>query len=256
MNLTHHGLQKVEEIAGRYDISTDAAIVMLQAVINGGGTMAQFSHPELGGVGQWMQGGMTMVGDMFNNGLKAKVDNLCSELSPLAMDRSVFVQSAQSAIYEPGAHSDHNSLTVNIGSQQWWPSELGWPSSTGSQNDVRYAIFPAISRLVLEIKGNLTIYDTLNHQIGGVGQQQGFDSSVTFTSQFGLVRVSDLPVVSGYESVLACGQSISQSQSLPELAPDQTDVLLKIDRLAELRQKGVLSDVEFASKKAELMSRL
>ena len=30
-----------------------------------------------------MQGGMTMVGDMFNHGLKAKVDNLCTELSRL-----------------------------------------------------------------------------------------------------------------------------------------------------------------------------
>ena len=43
--------------------------------------MAQFTHPELGGSGQWMQGGMTMVGDMFNNALKAQVDGLCAELS-------------------------------------------------------------------------------------------------------------------------------------------------------------------------------
>jgi hypothetical protein len=30
-----------------------------------------------------MLGGMTMVGDMFNYSLKAKVDGLCSELSQL-----------------------------------------------------------------------------------------------------------------------------------------------------------------------------
>src|SRR5271155_1234873 len=45
--------------------------------------MALFNHAELGGSGQWMRGGMTMVGDMFNYGLKAKVDGLCSELSQL-----------------------------------------------------------------------------------------------------------------------------------------------------------------------------
>jgi hypothetical protein len=45
--------------------------------------MAQFDHRELGGAGQWMPGGMTMVGDMFNHGLKAKVDGLCSELSQI-----------------------------------------------------------------------------------------------------------------------------------------------------------------------------
>jgi hypothetical protein len=45
--------------------------------------MAQFNRPELGGSGQWMRGGMTLVGDMFNYGLKSKVDGLCSELSQL-----------------------------------------------------------------------------------------------------------------------------------------------------------------------------
>jgi hypothetical protein len=39
---------------------------LLFAVSAGGGTLAQFDHAELGGSGQWMSGGMTMVGDMFN----------------------------------------------------------------------------------------------------------------------------------------------------------------------------------------------
>src|SRR5260370_22259186 len=37
----------------------------------------------MGGGGQGMGGGMTVVGDMFNHGLKAKVDGLCSELSQI-----------------------------------------------------------------------------------------------------------------------------------------------------------------------------
>ena len=45
--------------------------------------MVEFDHRELGGAGQWMPGGMTMVGDMFNHGLKAKVDGLCSDLSQI-----------------------------------------------------------------------------------------------------------------------------------------------------------------------------
>jgi hypothetical protein len=44
---------------------------------------AQFDNRELAGAGQWMPGGMTMVGDMFNHGLKAKVDGLCSEPSQI-----------------------------------------------------------------------------------------------------------------------------------------------------------------------------
>src|SRR5262249_50111743 len=81
--LTSAGQQKINDLAQRYGVSTDAVMTLLQAVMNGQGTMAQFYHQELGGGGQWMQGGMTMVGDMFNHGLKAKVDGLCGELSNL-----------------------------------------------------------------------------------------------------------------------------------------------------------------------------
>ena len=49
----------------------------------GHGTMAQFNHPELGGMGQWTQSGMTMVGTLFDHGLKARVDALCTELAAL-----------------------------------------------------------------------------------------------------------------------------------------------------------------------------
>ena len=34
------------------------------------------------------------------------------------------------------------------------------------------------------------------------------------------------------------------------------DILSKIERLADLRQKGILTDEEFAAKKAELLGRL
>ena len=81
--LTDQGSQKINDLAQRYGVSTDAVMALLQALINGNGTMAQFNHHELGGSGQWSQGGMTMVGDMFNNVLKAKVDGLCTEISRL-----------------------------------------------------------------------------------------------------------------------------------------------------------------------------
>jgi hypothetical protein len=49
--------------------------------------MAQFNHPEFGGMSQWSPG-MTMVGDMFNNGLKSKLDAVCSELAQYAVETS------------------------------------------------------------------------------------------------------------------------------------------------------------------------
>ncbi len=81
--LTDQGLQRINDLAQHYGVSADAVMTLLQALLNSKGTMAQFDHRELGGAGQWMPGGMTMVGDMFNHGLKAKVDGLCSELSQI-----------------------------------------------------------------------------------------------------------------------------------------------------------------------------
>ena len=86
--LTDQGLQKINDLAQRYEVSADAVMALLQALLNNKGTMAQFDHRELGGAGQWMAGGMTMVGDMFNHGLKAKVDGLCSELSQILAGQS------------------------------------------------------------------------------------------------------------------------------------------------------------------------
>ena len=85
----------IAEIARRHGLSREAVLAMVFALHVGGGTMAQFSIPELGGSGQWMQGGMTMVGgNMFDNALKARVDALCSELAQLLATTAVFPPSA------------------------------------------------------------------------------------------------------------------------------------------------------------------
>lgn len=84
--LTKEGQSKIEDIAARYELSKDSVLSLLKAVIHGNATMAQFNIPELGGSGQWMKGGMTMVGDMFNRPLKITVDQLCSELANLVSD--------------------------------------------------------------------------------------------------------------------------------------------------------------------------
>ena len=81
-------------------------------------------------------------------------------------------------------------------SGQWWPAELGFPNGSGGQNQVRYAYFNPTRRLAVELNGHVTVYDSLDHQISGVSQQQGSGGSLTFTSQYGTVSVSSLPIVS------------------------------------------------------------
>jgi len=65
---TPQGQQFVQDLAQRYNISTDAVVNMVYAVMNGNGTMAQFSHPDLGGSGQWIKGGLPMGRAMFKSG--------------------------------------------------------------------------------------------------------------------------------------------------------------------------------------------
>jgi hypothetical protein len=74
--LPEQGRLRIDELAQRYSVSADAVMALLQSLVNDNGTKAQFNHRELGGGRQWMRGGMTMVGDMFNYGLKAKVEGL------------------------------------------------------------------------------------------------------------------------------------------------------------------------------------
>ena len=82
-DLTPEARARLEVIAARHGVSPDAALALLRAIAVGKGVMAQFDHPELGGMGQWLRSGMVMVGDMFDTGLKLRVGALCSELAAL-----------------------------------------------------------------------------------------------------------------------------------------------------------------------------
>jgi len=248
--LTPVGQNITQDIASRYNLSTDAVIHMLVSVNNGGGTMAQFNCPELGGSGQWMQGGMTMVGDMFNHGLQATVNNLCNELANALANNQLFPVIPQGT----------------PGSNLWWPAELGAPFSSGAQNNTRYAIFP--QRLAVECDGNIIIYDTLDHQIGGVSQQQGGNDSLSFSSQYGTISVNSLPVVSGNIPPSPPNNNFLNTpiESHPEMSYEPTvsapptsasrEVIELLEKLGNLRDSGVLTQEEFDGKKHELMERL
>src|SRR6202021_3797691 len=71
-------------------VSLDVALTLLGSLAQGNGTQAQFSHPDLGGMGQWSQGGMIMIGDMFNQGLKYKVQQLCEDMAGLMYNQFPF----------------------------------------------------------------------------------------------------------------------------------------------------------------------
>ena len=82
-----------------------------------------------------------------------------------------------------------------FGSDHWWPSELGVPASSGSDERLRYAYFPLKSRLVIERDETLTIYDTGDYQFRGAIQVNVHDENLTFASQRGRIALQELTVV-------------------------------------------------------------
>jgi hypothetical protein len=120
------------------------------------------------------------------------------------------------------------------------------------------------------------VYDTLDHQIGGVQQQQGgMSGSLSFSSQFGTFTVDSLPVADQpnshgipesppfqnqpqqWQPPLPNSSYGQPQQNVGNTGPQTHDeILATLERLSGLHQKGVLSEDEFRSKKAELLSRL
>ncbi len=305
--LTAEGLEVVNDLAQRYGFSQDAVLHMTFALLKGRGGMAQFNHPEFAGSGQWMNGGMMMLGDMFNHGLKARVDGVCRELAaaiasqPELFPRGSFQSQSQSGgaqqVMVGGAGLQHQA---SVGGQQvqvsggmapmapmrpmsfgsaplftpdprdtWWPAELGTPSSSGAQNEVRYAYFPAAGRLAVEVNGQVSVYDTSGHQIAGISsQQQSSGGGLVFSTGEGCISLAHLAAVGA--PAAAAAPSRPPAAAPPEPAPPAAaparpepaateaaiDVFATLERLGELMQKGILTEEEFAAKKAELLSRL
>jgi hypothetical protein len=264
-NLTPEGARLVSDIAARHGVSFEAAASLLDSLSLGNGFQAQFNHPDLGGMGQWSQGGMIMIGDMFNQGLKYRVDGLCNELSALLRNQPS-IQAAPQTYPSPSQGGGVSLFVQGPGSSgSWWPAELGQPASSGAQNDLRYAFFAAPRRLAIQQNGQVRVYDTQDHMLSGFSQQQSGDQSLTFTSQYGLVRVADLPLVAGEGEAqrpapapppepIAYAQPAPTAQTKPPLGVEE--ILAIIEGLAGLRQKGILTDEEFSAKKAELLGRL
>ena len=218
---TEQGERLINEVANRYGASYEAVSLMLDSILRGNGTMAQFNIYELGGCGQWMRGGMTMVGDMFNNQLKSKVDGICGDLSSAIVDQNL-------QVVPPPPPQKPGSGIAGQGSEnwsQWWPAELGSPNTSGSQNQYRYAYFAGMRRLAISDGQSVTVYDTLDHNIGGVAQQQGGVAGVGFTSQYGNVDLRTLPLVTGIAIGTSAQTTIPAQEPIQVSPPVEADLL-------------------------------
>ncbi len=159
---------------------------------------------------------------------------------------------------------------------------------------MRYAWFPDTARMAIDDgNGRVRVYDTADHRIGGFSQQQSGGQSLSFTSQHGLVKLSELreveidghtvsqPQPTGKTNAPSLSdvllKAAAQNLAAETLAPpaetpqfktelqdaakkseaaDEADIFAKIERLAALHAKGILTDAEYQTKKAELLARI
>ncbi|HEU4328756.1 MAG TPA: hypothetical protein VFS21_36800 [Roseiflexaceae bacterium] len=175
----------VQALAQRYQLSEAAVGTLLAAIRQGNGTAAQFNHPELGGMGQWMATGAVMIGDFSNQRLKTTVGQLCDEIAGYLRSQPA------SAALKPGWAATTPAA--------WWPAELGAPWESGSQNDMHYAYFPQPRRLLVRVGKRVTVYDTADYQIHTAAQQQSVKQTLTFHTQQGEITPEQLAVLESYE---------------------------------------------------------
>ncbi len=174
----------IDAVAARHGFNRAAVAALWDALRRGGGRMAQFSHPELGGMGQWSSGGMLQIGAMFDHALKARVAAACADLVAAAGSR-LSMEPDEAAAVREGA----------FGGENWWPGSFGSPSAAGSQNGIRYAYFADACRLAVDRDGMITLYDTGRHRIFGVSQSQSRGSHLAFTADDETVDLGTLAVV-------------------------------------------------------------
>jgi hypothetical protein len=236
MTTVSHPESDIDTLATQYGFTRDAVAAMARSLAAGRGRMAQFDHPEFGGAGQWMHGGMLMIADHSNRDLRERIARLCDAIAQ-RIDSSGSIGGTFQSQSQSGSGGTHQPDARDA----WWPASLGDPDTSGAQNDMRYAWFARARRLAIDVGGVVTVYDTGDHVIGGVSQQQGHDEhrrTPTFTSQLGPVDLAGLKTIGPGDHALP------------------NDPFVALEKLAALHEKGVIADVEFAAKKAELLRRI
>jgi hypothetical protein len=141
----------LKQVAAKYQVSMAAVDVIVTSMLQSNGRAAQFNHPELGGMGQWMPG-MVMIGQMNNPDLKAKVDALCHEIAKLVQSEAV---------------------TTVRATRPWWPMQWGKPSASSQQNNFAYAYFPEMNRLAIKVGDEIRLYDSAHHALSSFSLQNG-----------------------------------------------------------------------------------
>ncbi|MCY7351317.1 MAG: hypothetical protein LH606_11720 [Cytophagaceae bacterium] len=169
--------ETLQQIAERHGFSPELAQTLLSELQRSRGRQVTFNDPALGGVGQW-RGGILLIGDMMNHGLKAKVSAFLNDLAAHA--HASPVDSIRTARRAERAAS---AFQAQASGQR----EAGFSMT---QNGVSYKY--SANRNELIVNGT-DVYDTTGLRVMGISsiQQNGQGVLVLRTDQ-GEKQISDL----------------------------------------------------------------
>ncbi|WP_423821055.1 SHOCT domain-containing protein [Salinisphaera sp. SPP-AMP-43] len=251
MNAPTNTEQHLARLAEQYGFSHEAVAHLFEAVSAGGGDMAMFDHPEYRGPGQWMRGGLIMITDPADGLLKNRIDALCHALSRLLRE------STPDTIHR--RISDHARAWDTPGNLRhaWWPAELGEPAISGETERLAYAYFEAACRFAIRYDGAIVWYDTGEHRLTGIAQHSGASpADLVLTSTQAALALAELKRIESVEDETSAPGSMPGGAVAGERLSESTAIFEALERLAALRDQGVLTEDEFVAKKQELLSRL
>lgn len=215
-------------------------------LVAGGGVQGQFNHPKFGGMGQWSQGGMLVIGDMFNHNLKATVAALCAALAELARHAADAQQrpAQHQAQYQVRGGEDLRIATPQrIGGRRSWVRrrrrELRTICATPSSREQS-------ARSVARWPSHGLRHPRSSHQRSLAATVGRSNRDVQ------LATWADRPVTAGIERCLVSSRVVQPAAPrMPKRISSK-----KSSGLPRSMRKGILTDTEVEAKKSELLARL
>lgn len=185
--LTELGIGKVGEIALTYGLSSNTLKDILCSMLNSQGAGATFFVPEWDAEVEWHPRDKTLIDHRGEEDLAGTVDDLCKDLMSVLISDKPYIEN----IPDSTEGDDQN--------RQNWPVIFGEPTQVFINEEVAFAFFERVHRLVVDKQHLRYIYDTRHFRIDGKLPVEK-EGSLVFWGPDGEVDCNDLHLVSNPES--------------------------------------------------------
>lgn len=168
----------LQSLAARHNVPLQAVQQLALELGRTRGRAVRFDIPALGGEGRWQSGQRASVGNGFNEELNDTVTALCRAIASALQDKEDTLLFERTEVPSP-------SVKPANGAAHWWPTGYGEAALSGLISGMRYAYFPAYSRLLLQQNLRTRFFDTGGYIVQGLVQTdvRGFPGILVQTNK-------------------------------------------------------------------------